>query len=348
MTELALLIGSRRLEGWTAATVTRSLETIAGKFSLEMSERAPGETAPRPIVPGMSCRIELDGDLVLTGYVDDVAVKYSDRSHTVGAAGRDVTGDLVDCSAEGDPGEWHNERLENIAATLCRPFGIPVKATVDTGEPFARFRIEEGESVFEALDRACRFRGVLPVSDGKGALMLSRPQRGRSETPLVYGGNLLQGSASLSWKDRYSNYTLLGQQPGSDFLNPEGSSQVLAGAEDPGIGRYRPLTVIGEQALNDAEAEERIVWESNVRASRGRTVNVLVQGWRERPDGPLWAPGRLVPIQDPLLGLDRVMLIGATKHTKSEGGTTTALTLYPRDAFERRIEPEPDPTGFFA
>ena len=344
--EVTLAIGADRFLGWTEAKVTRSIETLSGSFALKLTDPPPIAETARPIVPGDFCRVLLDDDVVLTGWVDQAGIVYDEERHELTVRGRDRTGDLADCSAAGAPGEWHDETLTAIVAALAGPFGIPVTAEVGVGEPFERFRIEEGETVFEAIDRACRFRAVLPVSNGRGGLVLTRPQRTRAETALVYGENILSGSASLSWVDRFSSYTLLGQQPGSDFLNAEQSAQVLAADVDPGISRHRPLTIVAEQALNDAEAAERIAWEANVRASRGRTVSYRVQGWRETDNGPLWEPGRLVPVVDPLLGLDRELLIGGTLQERGENGTVTALTLYPADAFARRLVPQPEETLF--
>ena len=71
---VSLLIGRRRHQGWSEATVTRSLETISGAFTVTLSEREPGATAPRPIRRGDACQLVLDGDLVITGWVDTVTI----------------------------------------------------------------------------------------------------------------------------------------------------------------------------------------------------------------------------------------------------------------------------------
>jgi len=330
---VTLTVGGRRHEGWTAASVVRSLETVAGAFRLGLTERAPGEAAPRPVRPGDPCAVTLDGNPVVRGYIDAVRVGYDADGHGLDVAGRDAAGDLVDCSAAAEPGEWHNERLEAIAAALAGPFGIPVRAEADTGEPFRRFRIEEGETVFEAIERACRFRRLLPLSDGAGGLALGRPARSRAEGRLVRGDNILAAAGETGWIDRYSDYTLRGQQPGSDFLGAERAAHVAARARDPGVTRHRPLTLVGEQALDAAEAQERIEWEATVRASRARRASVTVQGWRETPNGPLWAPGRLVRVTDDWLGLDRELLVVSTEQSIDDGGTLTRMTLMPEDAF---------------
>ena len=185
--------------------------------------------------------MQLENETVIQGYVDAVTVDYDSGSHTIAVRGRDATGDLVDCSAATEPGEWHNERLEAIAAALCEPFGIRVTQVVDTGEPFARFRIEEGESVFEAIERACRFRAVLPLSDGQGGLILGGPSRSRTTVRLERGLNILSASGTSSWLGRFRDYTLLGQQAGGlDGFTAEEIAHVEATARDPGVNRHRP------------------------------------------------------------------------------------------------------------
>ena len=85
----------------------------------------------------------------------------------------------------------------------------------------------------------------------------------------------------------------------------------------------------------------RIEWEASVRAARARSVRVTVQGWREEEGGELWAPGRLVRVVDDWLGLDRELLVSTTVQSISDRGTLTQLTLYPENAFVRRMEVEP-------
>lgn len=349
MTALALAVGGRSYEGWTAGTVTRALETIAGTFSIRLSEKSPGLVTPRHVKPGDRCRVTLHGEPAITGRVDTVRTSHSAETHEVEIAGRDDAGDLVDCSAASEPGEWHDETLERIVAALAQPFGIEVGA-LEPSAPFRRFRIEEGETAFEAIERGCRMRGVLPLSDGAGGIVLGRPARSRAGVRLERGVNILSASGEASWRGRHSDYTLLGQQPASEEVSPEAAAHVIAATRDPGVTRHRPLTMIAEQALDTAEAEERIEWEAVVRAGRARRATITVQGWRERPapGAPIWAPGRLVQVRDDWLGLDREMLIAAVQQSTGPEGTLTRLTLYPESAFVARIRPEPEePTGLW-
>ena len=57
MSGIALEVGGRVLEGWTAGTVTRSLETISGTFRIRLSEKRPGVGTPREVKPGDACEV---------------------------------------------------------------------------------------------------------------------------------------------------------------------------------------------------------------------------------------------------------------------------------------------------
>ena len=179
MTDVTLVISGRRLIGWTSATVTRALETIAGRFSISLTERDPGTDMRRAISPGEACQVELDGERVLTGYVDSVSPSYTEESHTLAVVGRDATGDLVDCSAASSPGEWHDVTLPVIVSSLARPFGIGVRIDVDVGAPVQAVPDRGGG------ERVRGGRAGLPVSWSTPALRRewrARARRAESDT----------------------------------------------------------------------------------------------------------------------------------------------------------------------
>ena len=345
MTGLTLTIDGVRHDGWTSARVTRALDTISGGFALTVSERSPGDEAPRPVPPGAACTIDLDGETVITGYVDAVSVGYSSTRHEIGIRGRDRTGDLVDCSAA-LPGEWENERLEGVVAALAKPFGIPVRAIADTGDPFRKFAVEVGETVFEAIDRGCRLRAILPLADGKGGIELGQAVRSAAEVRLVRGENILGGRGIADWTGRFRDYEVLGQQPGGvQWGGQDETLHVGAKARDPAVARYRPLTIVAEQAIGPAEAPDRAAWEAAVRRGRARRIDYEVAGWRERDGGALWAPGRTVHVVDDWMGLDGEMLVVGVSQSISDAGTVTGLTVQPIDSYRLAPEPEPEDTG---
>lgn len=330
-----LMIGSQIWGGWESVAVTRSMEHVSGTFDLALYDRGPDSDMRRDFVPGEGCQVRIDTEAVVTGYIDDFAVSYSDRDHSLQVNGRDRTGDLVDCSPLGDPGEWADAGLQDIAADLCRPFGIAVTAADDTGARFPKFKIQEGDTVFETIERACRQRRILPTTNGAGNLVLTRAGAARCQTVLRYGENILSGNGSFSMADRFGRYVIKGQQPSfGDTNDAEATTAVTAEASDGGVRRHRPLVIIADSAGNEAAAQERVNWEASVRAARARRITYAVAGHREYENGPLWVPNRLVRVEDPLMGFSGDLLIASVTYKISEQGSITDLSLVLPGSFD--------------
>lgn len=336
--EVRLKVDGMLYGGWTSITITRSMEQVAGSFELAVSERWAGQDVVRPIRPGMTCSVLVDGAPVITGHVDDVSVDYDARSHTVTVSGRDATGDMVDCSAPSI--QFSGRTLPGVARELCAPYGIGVKVEASCAAEFQRLKNNEGDSVYETLEAAARVRAVLLLSDGLGNLVLSRVSSSRVPTPLVLGSNILSCSARFSGRDRYSIYTVKGQSSGSDDWYGESAAQPAGQARDKGVGRHRPLTVLAEEQIDPAAAAERAQWERNVRYGRGRTMTITVRGWSHA--GGLWTPNRLVTVRDAFIGVDQTLLISGVTLSLSDQGELAELTVCPPEAFALLALPEPD------
>jgi len=315
----------------------RSIEAISGRFNVGLTERWPGQPTVWPILPGSECAVSIGDDTVITGVVDSASPRFDDSSHDVHVGGRDNTGQMVDCSADHSPGEWANIKLNRLAGILAKPFGISVTTEADTGDAFQVFKLQPGETAFEALDRACRMRGVLPISDGVGGLILTKPGQSRCSTALVQGKNVKSASLQNSIIDRYRTYIVRGSQPGSDFLTPEQSAAVEGRATDAGATAGRTLILLSESAVDISSARKRAQWEATVRAARSVSVSVTVQGWRQG-NGDLWPVNALVNVDLPWLRVSGEMLISELTHTLDESGTQTTMTLRRPDAFL----PEPE------
>ncbi|HVJ53446.1 MAG TPA: hypothetical protein VM689_13345 [Aliidongia sp.] len=341
--DVALKVGGQLNRGWVGIEVTRSIEAIAGSFRLTVTDRWPGLQAQRQVQPGDACALLVDGETVITGWLDDTAPQYDAEKHEVAFTGRDATGDLVDCSAVHPTGTWGaSVPGEQIIAELTKPFGIAVKAEVDAGIAH-NFALQAGETVFEAIERICRMAGVLPVSDGMGGLLLTRGGAGGSYAPLVLGRNILKGAGTFSNKQRYSEYIVHSQM--NDFFIGSDNQVVAQGtATDPGVKRYRPLVIIAEYPNSNGDLNEvfqrRATWESTVRAGRARRAVLTVAGWRD-DNGKLWHPNGTVPVTDPFLGFDNeTLVIAAVKLKLDETGTTAELTVNPPAAFQLTPLPE--------
>lgn len=342
MPEISLLVNGRVYGGWKTARVTRGIESISGGFELSVSERWEAGAAPWPIYEGDECTLSLAGQRVITGYVDKRSVSYGAGEHSLSVSGRDKAGALVDCSYEGPPWEWLRTPVLKVVQDVAAQQTISVSLApgLTPGSPPAKVSADPGDSCHNVIEKLCRKAGILAVSDGAGAVVLMRPGFARASTALVEGENILSASADFDGSSRFRRYVVLGQHQATDDWFGNGTAGVRGEASDATVTRAsRVLVVRPEGNVTVESARRRAEWEATVRAARGDSVSVTVQGWTQA-DNTLWPVNALVSVRAPYLGVQGDMLISQVVYSVGEDGTKTALTLRRPDAFK----PEPSVT----
>lgn len=335
-----LSVGGRRYEGWTKLAVTRSIETLCGAFMFEITVREYSDAPRWPLRSGEACTVEIDGEVVITGYIDDINPSIDERGYSIVIVGRDRSADLVDCSAVHKPGSWTGKSIEAIAAELAKPFGLDVVAKVETGEKVKKFALQQGETVYSAIERLARFRGLLAVSNAQSQIELIRPGTGAVVAELVEGENILPGSsANHDVRDRFSEYLVKGQSSGDDQVNGKAASAIKGDARDAAVGRYRPMLIIAEDQATTASLRKRAAFEASTRAAKGQRGMVPFAGWRA-PNGELWRPNQRVSVKAPFLKIDGEMLITEVNLVKDDRGSIAELTITPPEAMSLMPVPE--------
>ena len=319
--------------GWKTCRIPFGIEQIANSFEIGYKDRWVGQDNPYPIRVGSACEVLLDGETVITGYVDDNLPSFDATTHDIQLSGRDRTGDLVDCSVVHKSGQWLGATLDKIVRDVCAPFGISVMVDAPMGERFSTYSIQEGETAFECIDRACRMRAVLPVSDGLGNLVLTRAKSTAPIAELVQGENILSAQGTFSLRERFSQYIIKGQDRASDFESPETHTQVSAKASDSFVKRHRPLIVLAEDKGPHATYQQRAEWERNVRRGRSARATITVRGWRN-VTGALWRANTVVHLYSSYLGADANLLIAGGSYISSERGQLTELELVGQGALD--------------
>lgn len=338
---LELVVNGARYSGWKSIRVTRSVESLAGSFALDVSDRWDGSTAPWPIAEEDACKVEIDGIVVIDGFVGKRSLSAKKDSRTLSYSGKDRAAALVECSAVLPTWTYYNVDLAAFATTLAKPFGITV--SVEPGLALTKLPkivVSPGDTAYEALRKAAAAEGVLLVSDGAGGMLITGPGTARA-TPLVEGQNILEASVEYDAEERFYQYTIVSQIPGTDEASGV-ATQIQAQATDEAVVRTdRTLLIRAEKSYSTADARRRIDWEARIRAAKAETVTVVVQGWRQA-DGTLWPLNALTHVKAPrLIGVDGDMRISqAELSVSSDGGRITQLRLVRPDAFT----PEPKAT----
>src|ERR1044071_7882429 len=97
--DLDLVVKGVRYSGWESIRVTRSIESIAGSFALQVSDRWGGLDRPWPIQEEDECTVLIGGQVVISGFIDKRTIALTKDSRTLTYSGRDRAAALVDCSA---------------------------------------------------------------------------------------------------------------------------------------------------------------------------------------------------------------------------------------------------------
>lgn len=343
--DVALKVDSKIFRGWTGLRAQRGIEQCSGAFSVQLTEKFPGQPQRWEIEPGASCVLSLDESPVITGFVDSSERGYDAGSHEISVVGRDAAGDVVDCSVF-----FNNEKLGNIQGQsllgivklLVKPFGLSVRDEVKAGAmKLQGWAIEPGESVWDNIERAARLHAVMIMSDGNGGLVITRAGTGGNPTALIEGENVLSASFCRDDSNRFSKYIIKGQtsNAGSEFITTaEFDNHQSAEILDSTIKRYRPYLIDIDDLTAGVSLKDRGLWERNVRRGKSRRISVTVQGWSAKDR--IWQPNEMVPVKLPTLGVEARLLIVSVTYLLDNQGSRTELLLSPREAYDLIPESE--------
>lgn len=335
--DVTLTISGVAWGGWTSCRIASSIENGASDFDVELTERYPGETNPIQIRPGVSCSVRVGSDVAISGYVDAIDFTHDAGARSVRISGRSKVGDLVDCSAIHEPGTLVKRTVLQIASALAEPYGVTCVTDVAVGDPLPRFRLETGETVYAAIERAARVRSLLVTDDTSGRLVLTRAGSTRASGALVVGDNVLSAAGTFRADVRFSEYRCKGQTWGDDESNGDTVAHPEWTASDPAVDRTRVLVIVPERGSRAADCRNRARWEAAMRAGQSTDITAAVVGWRQ-PDGTLWRKGQIVPFSDPFMSCDAVeLMIVSVSLDLSGGGRVASMRLVPPEAYS----PEP-------
>ncbi len=331
MTSATIKVNGEAYDGWKTVNVKRAIETISSVFSFDFTDSWSALRKPWGINPQDSLDIAIGGQRLIRGYAEVLNARLgTERSYTI--QGRDRSCDIIDCSAAIK--QYSKISLLDLCNAVASIVGVSfsLQSPGIDNSVFASWTIEPGESIFDSLDKACRLRGVLPIADGSGNVILSYAGASSSVGRLVEGDNCKTLGYTLDYSKRFSSYTVKGQDKSADgFFGNATSVQGIS--SDAGVRRKRPLIIRAENRATSKDAYTRAAWEANVRAARSTKIEVQVQGWLQAPGLP-WLINNTVQLAAPKLGIGGRFLIAETEFSMDDaGGETTTMTLLPPDAF---------------
>jgi prophage tail gpP-like protein len=350
---LSVLVNGQKYENFVSYEITRSVEDLAGTFSIEMTN---GWEKEPPVKMRSKIQIFVDDTSILMGFVEKLNVRYDNGQHIIRFSGRDKVCDLIDSTLGSNIEIKAPTTLDAIIHRVIKEINMTgVKIINQAGklEKFSAGDIVSGnvdEPIFQFLQKYVRKRQVLMTTDGLGNVVLARTGSKQAGCALLHKvddsplqpNNILD--AEMEWDDtqRFHLYRIHSQG------NPSGagSTTKLSNKEmvsrqgstiDPEIRSTRVLDLMAESSTDSATLFDRAEWEAIVRLARGFSYQCTVQGHTMGDGGKPWEPNLLTTVYDDFHLIQDTLLIKAVRYSYNSNGTLTNLELVDPDSYT----PEP-------
>ena len=231
--------------------------------------------------------------------------------------------DALDCSAAPKYSEMQIVTPLQIAQGLDS-FGIGFFSSAQM-TPIPTFRVTKGESVFRAVERACREQGLtLCGRPGGVELWSAKTQPPRHAGGLVEGVNIEIGEADHDSSNRHSEIRVHGQAARG---HGAGATQIEGLSVDATIARYRPKIIAHEGDTNPQRALGKAQSLRDRAAGEGIKALVSTPVWRDEV-GTLWTPGYRIWTESPFLDVTQDMVVEHLIIAQdAEAGTEARLGL---------------------
>lgn len=338
-------VNDRLFTLWESAQLSRSIDRNVGVFNFVSTTVAPSAF---PVKIGDAVQIVIDEQIKLTGYVDSISASGNNQTQSINVSGRDNLRDLIDSSVPDaaksiDTPISMKALCERVLAALGLDIKVinQVEGITDFGED-VEINADSGKKCLDFLLSFARTKQVYLVSDGQGNLVIYRPARQLSDTPIIQNkdgmnNNIKAYNFEQDDSIRYHNYCVrsqdnFGSDPEADY---EGDGVDRQGCvQDNQIAKTRYLEIQAEETMDEGESLQRANEEANVRRSQGFNYSVDLVGTSQN-NGILWDFGLLVSVKDDLVGLNGIYMIKDVSYSiNRSSGTETKMKLTRPDAYQ--------------
>lgn len=346
---MKLEVGGVQYDNFTTASCEIRLDALSNSFSFE-AVAAEGE--PLPFKGGEACRVIVNGNQVLTGFIEVVEVNYDAGDHTIFVQGRDKTCDILDSNINVISDLRAPITLKEIIEKVIADIGADIKVVEEvTTKPFEAAQDvaapEPGDNAFSFIEKYSRKRQVLLTSNGDGDIVITNGSGTSAAGSIQHiigasDNNVMSSTFAFDTTGRYNSYKFASQlnpfalnSAGDTGLDSVASQS--GGVLDPDVRKGRQLILIAEASFSDEQNETRAKWEANIRKARGLMYSATVPGYgvdSSDPSSALWQTNRLYQIVDDYLGKQEPMLCNSILFTlDAQGGEQTSLGFVDEKAY---------------
>lgn len=338
--EVAIIVNGQRFRFWESVRITRAIDMIdTVEFSAPFEPDAPGWRDTFRPFSFQEVQVLVGGQTFFTGTMVGVMPTVAADRSTIRVSCYARPGVLNDCTPPPPPNDadslqFDGQTLRQIAATICRPFGISVVFEADPGAAFEEVACEPGTKALAFLTDLAQKRGLIIGTNPDGALVFRRDSGGAAAAVarLRQGASpVLAVTPSFSPQEYYSHIT--GISP--VVVGTEGSQFTVSNPRLTGV--VRPLTFRADDS-EDADAKLAVDAKTGRMFANMVSYSVTVNTWRDEA-GNLWQPNTIVKLTAPraMVYSEFEFMIRNVEFSRESDGETAVLNLVLPGSFSGKV-----------
>ena len=327
--EIRLVIGDVEISGWDNVTADSQIDTPADNWSLSLF-REDGQPLPDSVHGAAKVQLFYNNEVILTSIADNVDEAVSRQGYGLEISGRDLAGQLIDCSVPIFNGRQITlEELLNRFVKAGDLAGVIRGVNIQNNSWLKnKVSVEPSESLWDAIAKAAQVTGQHVWLESDGTLSIGDPfanpyqvqEALRLINPLDNSNNVLDLSYSNDVSGVFTQIKVLSQDGEAQSILSEATAQTQYS-----FNRLKIVTLGDVETKAEADAALNKIIKDNNLAAYGLTATV--DDWLI--DGRLWRAGFYVNVETNALSraTGKWAVLGRTFNLSRDKGKTTKLNL---------------------
>lgn len=327
--EIRLIIAGHEISAWDEVSIDSQIDTPAENWSLTLFQQE-GKALPKGVEGGAEIQLFYGDEIILTSITDRISEAVSRAGYGLQISGRDLVGQLIDCSVPIFNGRQISLEellsqfvLSGDLASIYHNINIQNNAWLRN-----KISIEPSESIWDAIVKAAAVTGQHVWLDPDGTLNVGDPFKNpyqvqtalRLMKPLNNSNNVLDLQYDNDVTGVFSELKVLSQDAKAQHILSETKSNTQYK-----YNRLKIVTLGDVETKTEADAAlEKIKKDNDLEAF---SLNTTVDGWLV--DGKTWRTGWYVSLESNALSnvTAKWAIYGRTLLLSRDTGKTTKLKL---------------------
>lgn len=326
--EIRLIVGGYECKEWDDVTIDSQVDVPADAFSFSLYNPPLGHL-PTEVKAGTTAEIYYGNELILTGIIDKLKEAISRSGRTLQLSGRDLAGQLIDCSVP-----INNSRQITLSTliqdyVLASPLGTIIHGFRVQDDAWLKNKItvEPSESLYDAIAKAAQVTGQFVWMDEQGVMNIGNPFN-QSKQPsqtlnLMFDGqnnNVISASYDEDVSNVFSDLKILSQdEKGQHILAETNRTTPYA------YSRLKIITLADVETQAEAQAAiDKVQHDNDLEAY---TLTTTVPDWVM--NGSVWKTTGQIHFNSDVLARSNAkwVVMGRTFRLNRHDGKTTELKL---------------------